>query len=145
MIPIPAIDLKGGLVVRLLQGNFKEEKVYAEKAEAVAKNFEADGAARIHVVDLDGALKGEPKNFDCIERVVKSVKCPIEIGGGIRELETAERYLAMGARWVILGTKACLDKGFLREAIKPISDGDASVILICDKSFSAEKYWPARK
>lgn len=117
MIPIPAIDLKGGRVVRLLQGNFNEEKVYSGSAEAIAKNFEREGARRLHMVDLDGALEGEPKNKGCVERVIKTVKMPVQVGGGIRSLKTAEAYIRMGVSWVILGTKACLDKGFLREAL----------------------------
>jgi phosphoribosylformimino-5-aminoimidazole carboxamide ribotide isomerase len=117
MIPIPAIDLKGGKVVRLLHGNFKEEKVYFDKPETVAKRFEEDGAARIHVVDLDGALEGRPKNFDCVEAILKRVKTPIQAGGGVRSIKTAQNYLEMGVSWVVFGTKACLDTGFMREAI----------------------------
>ncbi len=117
MIPIPAIDLKDGKVVRLLHGNFKEEKVYFDGPEIIAKRFENDGAARIHVVDLDGALKGKPKNKALIEEILKVVKTPLEVGGGIRSLETAEDYFAMGISWVILGTKACLDPGFMEEAL----------------------------
>lgn len=118
MIPIPAIDLKDGKVVRLLHGNFKEETVYSEKAEAIARRFQEDGAARIHIVDLDGALKGEPKNRAVIESVAGKIKTPLEVGGGIRSLETAELYFSMGVSWVILGTKACLDQGFVAEAVK---------------------------
>ena len=117
MFPIPAIDLKDGRVVRLLQGRFDAEKVYAEEAQAVAKRFEAEGATRIHVVDLDGALRGEPKNTTLVESILKSVKVPVEVGGGIRDLKQAARYLGMGASYVIFGTKACLDSGFLKEAI----------------------------
>ena len=118
MIPIPAIDLKDGKVVRLVQGNFKEEKVYAVKPENVARGYEQSGAERIHVVDLDGALKGTPANLDLVENILKSVKIPLEVGGGIRDLKTAGRYFDRGVRWVILGTKACLDRGFMEEAVK---------------------------
>jgi phosphoribosylformimino-5-aminoimidazole carboxamide ribotide isomerase len=117
MIPIPAIDLKGGKVVRLLHGDFKEEKIYFDEPLEIARRFEADGASRIHVVDLDGALKGEPKNLGAIEKILKGVRTPVEVGGGIRSLDTAARYFEMGARWAVFGTKACLDPGFLREAI----------------------------
>ena len=117
MIPIPAIDLKGGKVVRLLHGNFKEEKIYLDKPEIIAQKFEAEGAARIHVVDLDGALKGTPKNLDGIEMILKHTRTPIEVGGGIRDLKTAERFLEMGVQWVIIGTQACLDRGFMEEAL----------------------------
>lgn len=122
MIPIPAIDLKKGKVVRLLHGNFKEEKIYFKKAEEVARHFERDGAARIHVVDLDGALEGKPKNKRSIEKILKTVRVPVEVGGGIRSLRTARAYLEMGARWVIFGTQACLDKGFLKEVIAELGD-----------------------
>ncbi len=117
MIAIPAIDLKDGKVVRLLHGDFNAEKVYFKDASEVAARFEADGAARIHIVDLDGALNGVPKNASMLEGVLRRVKTPVEIGGGIRDLKTVERYLGLGASWVILGTKACLDRGFLEEAL----------------------------
>lgn len=122
MIPVPAIDLKGGKVVRLLQGKFDSEKIYDEKPEAVAKAFEAGGAQRIHVVDLDGALKGEPKNLSAVEQILKAVRVPVEVGGGIRDLKQASQILGMGARWVVFGTKACLDAGFLAEAVAELDE-----------------------
>jgi len=117
VILYPAIDLKGGNVVRLLQGNFKEEKIYDQDPESVAKAFEAEGASRLHVVDLDGALKGRPANLSHVQKIVQTVRIPVEVGGGIRDLKIAGRYFEMGVRWVILGTKACLDRGFLKEAL----------------------------
>lgn len=117
MLAIPAIDLKDGQVVRLFQGKFDSQTTYAEKPEEVAKRFEEEGAKRIHLVDLDGALKGTPKNQSAVERILKKVRVPCEIGGGIRSLDVAEEYLRMGLSWVILGTKACLDRGFLKEAV----------------------------
>ena len=128
MIPIPAIDLKDGRVVRLLQGDFEKEVVYPQRAEDMARQFEQDGARRIHVVDLDGALKGEPKNQTLVEKILKAVKVPIELGGGIRDMKQAERYLAMGVRWIIFGTKASLDPGFLREALSAL--GERAIIGI---------------
>ena len=117
MIPIPAIDLKNGKVVRLLHGDFKEERIYSETPVAVAKRFEEAGAARIHVVDLDGALEGKPKNLSSVEMIVRNVKTPVEAGGGVRSLKTAEAYFKMGVSWVIFGTQACLDSGFLKETV----------------------------
>lgn len=117
MIPIPAIDLKDGKVVRLFQGDFKEQKVYFEKPEEAAKHFETEGASRIHVVDLDGALKGRPKNTPSVEKILKAVRVPVELGGGIRDLNTAAGYLAMGVQWVVFGTQACLDRGFIKELV----------------------------
>ena len=122
MIAIPAIDLKDGKVVRLLQGDFKEKKIYSENAVEVAQRFQADGASRLHLVDLDGALSGSPKNTAVIELVAAKVKTPLEVGGGVRSLKTAALYFSMGASWVILGTKACLDKGFVAEAVKEFKE-----------------------
>ncbi len=122
MIAIPAIDLKGGRVVRLLHGDFKEEKVYPQKPGEAARQYQSEGAERLHVVDLDGALKGAPANRDGVEAILRSVKVPIEVGGGIRDIKTAVRYLDMGVRWVILGTQACLDEGFLREALGELGE-----------------------
>lgn len=118
MIPIPAIDLKEGRVVRLTQGDFTRQTTYGDDPAAVARAFESAGAGRLHVVDLEGALKGEPRNEGSVEKIAAAVRVPIELGGGIRSLKTADRYFRMGVRWVVLGTKACLDEGFLREALR---------------------------
>ena len=117
LVPIPAIDLKEGKVVRLLQGRFEAEKIYDDDPAEVARCFESQGARRLHLVDLDGALHGEPKNLQAVERVLEAVKIPVEVGGGVRDLRQAAHYLQRGASWVIFGTKACLDGGFLREAV----------------------------
>lgn len=118
MIAIPAIDLKAGRVVRLLQGRFDAEKIYDLDPGKVARQFEEEGAERIHVVDLDGALQGQPKNLPAIESILAATRVPVEVGGGIREIRQAARYFEMGAGWVVLGTKACLDAGFLKEAVQ---------------------------
>ncbi len=122
MIPIPAIDLKGGRVVRLFQGDFSKEVVYPMEPDKIAARFEAEGAKRLHVVDLDGALYGEPKNQVLIEKILKSVKIPVEVGGGIRDLPQIEKYLKIGVHWVILGTKAGLDAGFLKDILTTFGD-----------------------
>ena len=80
MIAIPAIDLKGGKVVRLRQGDFKEEKVYADSPEDVARSFEREGASRLHVVDLDGALQGVAANLASVESILKAVRVPVQVG-----------------------------------------------------------------
>ena len=137
---IPAIDLKDGKVVRLLQGRFDEEKVYDESPESIAKRFESEGAGRIHVVDLDGALHGAPKNRGLVESIIQAVKIPVEVGGGIRSIEDADAYLKLGARWVIFGTKACLDMGFLKEALAEF--GESAIIGIDAKDgFVAVDGW----
>ena len=113
---IPAIDLKDGYCVRLFQGDFDKETVYSTDPVAVAKRWEQAGASRIHVVDLDGAAQGIPVNSDAIERIVNKVNIPIQVGGGIRNLDTLSKYLALGVRRVVLGT-AVVDFGeFVRDA-----------------------------
>ena len=122
MIPIPAIDIKDGAVVRLLHGEFSEKTIYDVSPTEVAERYAGEGAKRIHVVDLDGALHGEPKNFGTVEALLRKVAVPVEVGGGIRSLRTAAHYFEIGAAFVILGTKACLDKGFMAEAVKEFED-----------------------
>ncbi len=122
MIPIPAIDLRDGKVVRLLQGDFSKQKTYSENPGDIARAFQDEGARRLHLVDLDGALGGEPKNQDSVERILAAVHIPVQLGGGVRRLDMAAAYLRLGVRWVVLGTKACLDAGFLREAVREFGE-----------------------
>jgi phosphoribosylformimino-5-aminoimidazole carboxamide ribotide isomerase len=105
MIVVPAIDLRRGRVVRLRQGRAEEETVYAGTPAETARGFEAGGARRIHLVDLDAAMGGLAQS-DAIEAVVKAVAIPVELGGGVRTLEDAERALAVGVERVIFGTAA---------------------------------------
>ncbi len=118
MVIIPAIDLKGGKVVRLVRGDFSEELVFGEDPIAVAQRWVGEGASRLHVVDLDGALTGTPRHLSIVERIVKAVSVPIQSGGGIRTLPAIARYLEVGVAQVILGTKACLDEAFVAKALK---------------------------
>ncbi len=113
MIPIPAIDLKGGKVVRLFQGDFSKEKVYGDDPLTYAKHFEKVGAKRLHIVDLDGAKEGSPVHKDLILSLVKEICIPVQVGGGIRTEEDVCYYLEGGVSQVILGTKAVEDLGFL--------------------------------
>ncbi len=113
MILIPAIDLKGGKVVRLFQGDFSKEKVYGDDPLTYAKHFEKVGAKRLHIVDLDGAKKGKPVHRDLILSLVKEVSIPVQVGGGIRTEEDVSFYLNGGVSQVILGTKAVEDLSFL--------------------------------
>ncbi len=106
MILYPAIDLKDGKAVRLKQGRFDEVTVYYDNPVEAAEKWVAAGAPWLHVVDLDGALTGEPTNTAMIEKIMQSVNVPVQIGGGIRSRETAEIYLTLGAGRVVLGTKA---------------------------------------
>ena len=117
MILIPAIDIKNGKCVRLLQGRMEDVTVYSEDPTSQAVKWVSTGAKRLHIVDLDGAAQGKPVNAQIIERLVRSVPgIEIQIGGGIRDLETIQSYLATGAQYVVLGTRAVQDPSFLGEA-----------------------------
>jgi phosphoribosylformimino-5-aminoimidazole carboxamide ribotide isomerase len=118
MLVIPAIDLKGGRCVRLVQGDMQRETVFAEDPVAVARDFERAGAEWIHVVDLDGAISGRPVNEEAIARVCRGVGAMIEVGGGIRDLATLERVLGAGAGRVVLGTAALEDPEFFATACR---------------------------
>jgi len=118
LIIIPAIDIRGGRCVRLLQGDFRRETVYSGDPVEVARRWAAKGAERIHVVDLDGSREGRPVNDAVIGRILSSVDVPVELGGGIRELGTVDFYLGMGVRWVILGTAALKNRDFVVEACR---------------------------
>ena len=103
---IPAIDLKGGECVRLLQGDMEKATVFSNNPVETAKRWEAEGATRLHVVDLDGAFKGKPENRAVIESIVDALHIPVQVGGGIRDLETIDDYIESGVDKVILGTIA---------------------------------------
>lgn len=118
MLVIPAIDLKDGRCVRLRQGNMAAETVYSEDVPAVARKWQEDGACVIHVVDLNGAVDGEPRNLPQIEAVMKTVSVKVQVGGGIRTIETVRRYLHAGVSRVVLGTAALTDRAFLQQACK---------------------------
>jgi phosphoribosylformimino-5-aminoimidazole carboxamide ribotide isomerase len=116
MILIPAIDLKQGHCVRLRQGNMDESTVFSDDPVAMAGKWVAQGCSRLHLVDLDGAFEGEPVNADIIEEICTSFpSLPIQIGGGIRKIETVESYLEAGVSYVILGTMAVQRPEFITE------------------------------
>ncbi len=118
MLIIPAIDLKDGKCVRLKQGVMKDPTVYSGDPGAVATKWAEQGARRLHVVDLNGAAAGRPKNEQAIKSIVAAVggKVPIQLGGGIRDLDTIEHFLDNGISYVIVGTAAVKTPGFLRDA-----------------------------
>ncbi len=118
MIIIPAIDIRGGRCVRLLQGDFQRETVYSGDPAEVASRWAGKGAERIHVVDLDGSREGRPVNDDVIRKILSSVSIPIELGGGIRDMQTVDHYVGLGVRWVILGTAALKNRDFVVEACR---------------------------
>ena len=104
---LPAIDLKGGRCVRLRQGRADEETVYADDPVAVARQWAREGAAYLHLVDLDGAFRGEPVHDGIVLDIARQLKIPVEIGGGLRSAGQISRYLDGGVDRVILGTRAC--------------------------------------
>ena len=113
----PAIDLYGGKAVRLYKGDYAQMTVYSDNPVAVAHDFEKQGAEYIHVVDLEGAKIGKPAHLDVVERIAKETDLFIEIGGGLRDMDTVEKYLSVGADRVILGTAAVTDEQFLKAAL----------------------------
>ncbi len=118
----PAIDLYGGKAVRLYKGDYAQMTVYNDNPVDVARDFARQGAEYIHVVDLEGAKIGEPAHLDVVERIAKETHLFIEIGGGIRNMDTVEKYLSVGASRVILGTAAVTDETFLRAALAKYGD-----------------------
>lgn len=117
MIVVPAIDIRGGRVVRLKQGRVQDETVYGGDPREAARRWEAEGAERLHVVDLDAALEGKPQR-DVVAAVIAAVRIPVEVGGGLREMETATRYREAGADRVVFGTAAVARPGVVQEAAR---------------------------
>ena len=115
---IPAIDLKDGHCVRLKQGEMKDATVFSEDPAAMAKHWLEQGARRLHLVDLNGAFAGKPKNEAAVRSIIDAVggDIPLQLGGGIRDLETIEHYLDLGVTYIIIGTAAVKVPGFLHEA-----------------------------
>jgi phosphoribosylformimino-5-aminoimidazole carboxamide ribotide isomerase len=118
MLIIPAIDIKDGLCVRLKQGDMADATVFSEAPATVAAHWLAQGARRLHLVDLNGAVAGKPKNEGVIKKILAAVgpDLPVQLGGGIRDMETIERYLDDGITYIIIGTAAVKNPGFLHEA-----------------------------
>ncbi|HSB43290.1 MAG TPA: 1-(5-phosphoribosyl)-5-[(5-phosphoribosylamino)methylideneamino]imidazole-4-carboxamide isomerase [Methylomirabilota bacterium] len=110
---VPAVDLKAGRCVRLVQGRADAETVFSDDPVAMARRWEASRARRLHVVDLDGAFAGRPAQTELVRAMIAAVRIPVQVGGGLRELAHVEAVLAAGARWAIVGTRAALDPAFL--------------------------------
>ena len=118
MLLIPAIDLKDGHCVRLKQGDMDQSTTFGEDPAAMARKWVEQGARRLHLVDLNGAFAGVPKNYAAIKSILKEVgdEIPVQLGGGIRDLDTIEKYIDGGLRYVIIGTAAVKNPGFLKDA-----------------------------
>jgi phosphoribosylformimino-5-aminoimidazole carboxamide ribotide isomerase len=121
MLIIPAIDLREGKVVRLKKGEFSEQTTYFEEPVSVALKYQELGAKIIHVVDLDGAFFGQPQNLEVIEEICNNVSIPIQMGGGLRNLELIERVMDFGVSRVVLGSVAIIKPEILEEAIARFS------------------------
>ncbi|MBI2870488.1 MAG: 1-(5-phosphoribosyl)-5-[(5-phosphoribosylamino)methylideneamino]imidazole-4-carboxamide isomerase [Candidatus Omnitrophica bacterium] len=122
MLIIPAIDLKGGKVVRLYRGEFDKVSVYSDDAVQIAREWRLKGAQRIHLVDLDGAESGELRNLSILKGVVEAVDVPVECGGGIRTRASVDQLFEMGARYVILSTAVFTDLDMVRESVEAYGD-----------------------
>jgi phosphoribosylformimino-5-aminoimidazole carboxamide ribotide isomerase len=116
MLIYPAIDIRDGRCVRLVQGDYSRETVFADDPVAVARRWVEQGADRLHLVDLDGAKAGYPVNGPVVQRIVESVNVPCQLGGGIRSGDHLGEVLAWGVRWAVLGTRALQDPAWVRSA-----------------------------
>ncbi|MFA5150422.1 MAG: 1-(5-phosphoribosyl)-5-[(5-phosphoribosylamino)methylideneamino]imidazole-4-carboxamide isomerase [Candidatus Omnitrophota bacterium] len=121
MLIIPAIDLQDGCVVRFVQGR-SNKKIYSRDPLKAAKYWVKQGAKFLHIVDLDGAFTGIPKNLEIVKEIAGKIKVPVEFGGGLRKLKTVNAVLSAGVARVILGTKAVEDKDFLKKALSKFKD-----------------------
>ena len=139
LVVVPAIDLRGGRVVRLTEGRPEAETRYSTDPAAVARAFEEQGAQRIHVVDLDGAIDGHPQP-DVVAAIIDAVHIPIEVGGGIRSIEGAARYIARGADRVIFGTAAIESPEVVADAVRRFG-GAVAVALDARNGKVAVRGW----
>jgi phosphoribosylformimino-5-aminoimidazole carboxamide ribotide isomerase len=153
--PIPAVDIRDGRCVRLVQGDFSRETRYADDPTEMARHWEAQGAQRLHVVDLDGARAGVRANASVIARLLSAVQIPVQVGGGIRSIESAQELLEQGADRVVVGTRAAEDPNAMREWVERLGaerlvvgvdarDGrvathgwlnlaDGDILMLCDR------------
>ncbi|MEX2107345.1 MAG: 1-(5-phosphoribosyl)-5-[(5-phosphoribosylamino)methylideneamino]imidazole-4-carboxamide isomerase [Solirubrobacterales bacterium] len=128
MILYPAIDIRGGQAVRLTQGDYERETVYDADPVDAATRWAGEGAEFLHVVDLDGAKVGEPRNLDAVRRIASAVECPIQVGGGLRNAASVAAVLETGAERVVIGTAALRDQDFLQVMID--AHGDRVVVSV---------------
>jgi phosphoribosylformimino-5-aminoimidazole carboxamide ribotide isomerase len=118
MMIIPAVDIKNGKCVRLLQGRMDAETVFSNDPSAMARQWENQGAEMLHVVDLNGAIEKSPQNLSSIQRIVESIHIPVQVGGGIRDLRTIHQYLDIGIAKVVIGTEAIRNPELVRKSCK---------------------------
>jgi phosphoribosylformimino-5-aminoimidazole carboxamide ribotide isomerase len=128
VILYPAIDIRGGQAVRLLQGDYERETTYDADPVDAAKRWAGEGAELLHVVDLDGAKAGQPQNLDAVRRIAAAVECPVQVGGGLRDPESVAAVLKAGAERVVIGTAALRDPRFLDACVA--AHGDRVVVSV---------------
>jgi len=143
VLVLPAVDVRGGRCVRLIQGAADRERVYDGDPVTAARSWEAVGAPWLHVVDLDGAFSGIPVNVEVIRRLIAAVRIPVEVGGGVRSFDAIERWIDAGAARVILGTAAVRDTTLLAEACRRYRDRIA-VAIDARRGIVAAEGWVAR-
>lgn len=134
MIVIPAIDIKNGKCVRLVQGDYSKEKIYSDDPLSVAKDFEKQGAKMLHIVDLDAAKDPKKNNREIIERVVKQLFIPIEVGGGVRDKNAAKKLINAGVKQVIIGTMALENPNLFAQVLSLYSNYISVAIDVKDKT-----------
>jgi phosphoribosylformimino-5-aminoimidazole carboxamide ribotide isomerase len=140
MLIIPAVDIKGGRCVRLLQGREQDETVFSHDPLVMALKWEAQGAEILHVIDLDGAFRKTPQNIEVIQKIVDRVKVPVQLGGGIRDMGTIKMYLNMGVSRVILGTEALRTPALIYDALR-LFPGQIIVGIDARNGFAAIEGW----
>lgn len=145
MIIFPAMDLRNGKCVRLYQGDFSTASVVGEEPIETAKSFKAEGAEFFHMVDLDGALKGNVENINIVTKIVNEIGIPVQLGGGIRSIETIEKLIGIGIARVILGTAALNNPNLVKEAVKKYGDKIAVGIDARDGFVAAEGWLEVSK
>lgn len=139
MILFPAIDIRGGKCVRLIQGDYNKEDVYGNPVE-MAEKWESIGAEALHVVDLDGAKEGVSQNLDVIKEIVETTNVPIQVGGGIRSIQAIEKLVEIGVSRIILGTAALENPEFLKEAVETFKEKIA-VSIDAKNGYVATEGW----
>ncbi|HSI84953.1 MAG: 1-(5-phosphoribosyl)-5-[(5-phosphoribosylamino)methylideneamino]imidazole-4-carboxamide isomerase [Candidatus Methylacidiphilales bacterium] len=141
MIILPAIDLRGGQVVRLQQGRADAQTQYSDDPVAVARDWEAQGAVELHVVDLDGAFDGIPRNLDWVRRIAVAVKMRVELGGGLRDIPSLEAAFNAGVARAVLGTRAADSLEFVEQVVKLFGSEHVAVGIDAKNGFVATKGW----
>jgi len=122
MLVIPAIDLSEGQVVRLARGNMQKKTVYSDDPVAMARRWADEGAQILHVVDLDGAIRGKSANLDAVAKIVEAIDIPVELGGGLRTVEDVQGVLELGVQWAIMGTAALRNRAEIEAAVARFAD-----------------------